>query len=82
MSLTNIQHFSVDWGTFKGEYTIHLKPDAQLFSLLTPRNVPIPLCEKVAQELQRMESLGVISRVTEPTQRCAAMRICPYLCRF
>jgi len=28
--------------TFKGEYTINLKPDAQPFSLFTHRNVPIP----------------------------------------
>ena len=33
-------------GTSKGEYTIKLKPDAQPFSLFTPRNVPIPLREK------------------------------------
>ena len=64
-------------GTFKGEYTINLKPDAQPFSLFTPRNVPIPLREKVTQELQRMESLGVISRVTEPTPWCAAMVVVP-----
>jgi len=64
-------------GTFKGEYTINLKPDAQPFSLFTPRNVPIPLREKVSQELQRMESLGVISKVTEPTPWCAAMVVVP-----
>jgi len=39
-------------GTFKGEYTIKLKPDAQPFSLFTPRNVQIPLWKKVTQELQ------------------------------
>jgi len=47
-------------GTFKGEYTIKLKPDVQPFSLFTPRNAPILLWEKVKQELQRMESIGVI----------------------
>jgi len=30
-------------GTFKGEYTIKLKPVARPFSLFTPRNVPLPL---------------------------------------
>ena len=64
-------------GTFKGEYTINLKPDANPFSLFMPRNVPISLHEKVKQELNRMESLGVISRVTEPTPWCAAMVVAP-----
>ena len=49
-------------GTFKGE-----RPDAKPFRLFTPRNVPLPLCEKVHQEIQRMEKLGVISCVEEPT---------------
>ena len=40
-------------GTFKGEYTINLKSDAQPFSLFTLRNVPIPLREKVKQELYK-----------------------------
>ena len=63
--------------TFKGEYTINLKPDANPFSLFTQRNMPIPLHEKVKQELNRMESLGVISQVTEPTPWCAAMVVVP-----
>ena len=40
------------------------------FSLSTPRNIPLTLRPKVQVELQRMESLGV---VTEPTPWCAAM---------
>ena len=39
--------------------------------------MPIPLRERVTQELQRMKSLGVISRVTEPTPWCAAMVVVP-----
>ena len=64
-------------GTFKGEYVINLKSNAQPFSLFTPRNVPIPLREKVKQELLRMDHLGVILRVTEPTPWCAAMVVVP-----
>ena len=58
-------------GNFKGEYTIKLKPDPKPFSLFTPRNVPLPLREKVRLELKRMEELGVISPVQEPTPWCA-----------
>jgi len=64
-------------GTFAQEYEIKLKPDSQPFSLSTPRNIPIPLRAKVQTELQRMESLGVISRVEEPTPWCAAMVVVP-----
>ena len=64
-------------GTFKGEYTIKLRPDAKPFCLFTPRNVPLPLREKVHKEIQRMEKLGVISPVDEPTQWCAAMVVVP-----
>ena len=64
-------------GTFKGEHTIRLKPDAQPFSLRTPRNVPLPLREEVKKELLRMEQLGVISKVTEPTPWCAGMVVVP-----
>ena len=60
-----------------GEYTIKLKPDAKPFSLFTPRNVPLPLHEKVRLELKRMEELGVISPVQEPTPWCAGMVVVP-----
>ena len=36
--------------------------------LFTPRNVPLPLHEKVQKEIQQMEDLGVICRAEEPTQ--------------
>ena len=64
-------------GTFKGEYTIKLQPNAKPFCLFTPRNVPLPLREKVQKEIQRMEKLGVISRVEEPTKWCAGMVVVP-----
>ena len=65
-------------GTFKGSsYEIQLKPNAKPCALFTPRNVPLPLRKKVQEELTRMESLGVISRVDEPTPWCAGMVVVP-----
>ena len=41
---------------------IKLKEDAKPYALHTPRNVPIPLRGEVLDELNQMESLGVISK--------------------
>ena len=64
-------------GTFPDSYRIMLKSDAQPFALFTPRNVPIPLRKKVEEELARMVSSGVISRVEQPSQWCAGMVVVP-----
>ena len=50
-------------GTMGEAYEIKLKPNAQPHAIYTPRQVPIPYRSKVNEELQRMEALGVISRV-------------------
>ena len=64
-------------GRMTGEYTIRLRDDAKPFVLTTPRRVAVPLQQKVKEELQRMESLGVIERVTQPTDWCAGMVVVP-----
>ena len=64
-------------GNIGEEYVIRLKGDAVPYSLYTPRNVALPLREKVREELNHMETLGVISKVTEPTPWCAGMVIVP-----
>ena len=64
-------------GTLGDAYTIKLTEDAIPYSLCTPRNVAIPLREKVKSELNRMETNGIISRVTEPTSWCARMVVVP-----
>ena len=50
-------------GTLQGDYEIQVEPDAQPFLLGTARNIPLPLCDKVKQELDAMEAQGVISKV-------------------
>ena len=64
-------------GTIGEEYQIKLKDNATPYSLYVPRNNPIPLRLKVEQELNRMERLGVISRVTAPAPWCAGMVVVP-----
>ena len=58
-------------------FKIQLKPGATPFAIFTPRRVPLPLKKKVSEELQRMETMGVISRVDTPTPWCAGMVIAP-----
>lgn len=60
-------------GQLQGEYKIKLKEDALPYALSAPRRVAIPLRAKVKEELDRMEKLGVIARVEEPTEWCAGM---------
>ena len=64
-------------GRLKDNYTIKLRENAEPYALNTPRRVAIPLLPKVKAELERMESMGVISRVTEPTDWCAGMVVVP-----
>ena len=64
-------------GKLEGEYTIELEDDARPFSLSTPRRVAIPLLKSVRQELERMEKLGVIAKVTQPTEWCSGMVVVP-----
>ncbi|CAM1332187.1 Uncharacterised protein r2_g4120 [Pycnogonum litorale] len=50
---------------------IQLIDGAIPYSVSTPRRIPIPLFSKVENELKKMEGLGIISKVTEPTEWCA-----------
>lgn len=64
-------------GTLGEEYHIQLKEDATPYSLYTPRNVPQPLHDKVKEELERMEAMGVILKVDQPTPWCAGIVVVP-----
>jgi len=64
-------------GIMGSEYKIRMKEGATPFAITTPRRVATPLLPKVKAELKRMEELGVISSVEEPTNWCAGMVVVP-----
>jgi len=43
------------------------------YSVHTARRVPIPLMQKVKEELQRLKEAGVVEEIQEPTDWCAPM---------
>ena len=53
-------------GKFPGEFKITLQEDAQPV-VQAPRKYPIQIKEEIRGELGRMETLGVIKKVTDPT---------------
>ena len=73
----HFSHLFQGLGSLGDEYEIHLKEEAKPVSLHTARNIPLPLRSKVQQELKRMESMGVISPVTEPSPWCSGMVVVP-----
>ncbi len=64
-------------GLVRRPYSIKLKPEAVLFSLHAPRRIPLPLLGKVKEEIDRMEKMGVITKIEEPTNWCAGMVVVP-----
>lgn len=52
---------------------IVLRPDAQPYSITTPRRIPFPILPQVEEELKLMQSLGIIEEVKEATDWCAPM---------
>ena len=64
-------------GNLGEPYTIQLKEYATPHAIFSARNIPLPLRSKVQDELTRMESEGIISKVHEPTLWCAGMVAVP-----
>ncbi|XP_063063818.1 uncharacterized protein K02A2.6-like [Engraulis encrasicolus] len=72
-SAGHLQAFG-EHGTLKTDpVRIQLKENAQPYATHTARRVPIPMLQKVKEELERMEGNGIIERVTQPTDWCAPM---------
>ena len=55
-------------GCIKGSgVTTKLTPDTEPYKVVTVRRIPIPLTETVNEELDRMQQIGVIESINEPT---------------
>ena len=76
----------VDMGLVHRVGVIRTEPDfraaysdvfRELGKLKEPYRAPLPLREAVQAELKRMEDMGVISKVTEPTAWCSGIVVIP-----
>ncbi len=45
--------------------------------IYAPHRIPLPLLGKVKEEIDRMEKMGVITKIEEPTNWCAGMVVVP-----
>lgn len=57
-----------DWTWAYSEYELELQQNAMPLALTSPRRVPLPLCNKMKENLNRMQQLDVITPVEEPTK--------------
>ena len=64
-------------GELEGEYETQLTPNTQPFAITSPRRIPLPMKSKIEAEIARMEKLGVIRKVEQPTEWCAGMVTVP-----
>ena len=64
-------------GAMHSKVNIALKDDATPFAQATPRRVAAARKQPLQEELLRMEKLGVISKIEEPTDWCAPCVVVP-----
>ena len=64
-------------GRVHNSYTIRLKADAKPFSISTPRRLPLPMKDKVEEELKSLKEKEIIRQVTTPTDWCAPIVAVP-----
>ncbi len=60
-------------GELKEEYSIKLHPSATPYSVNVARWIPIPLTDKVKEELSKTEKLDIIQKVERPSDWCSWM---------
>ena len=61
-------------GRFPGTFHLTLREDAEPV-VHPPRRLPIHLKDELEQELRRMEDIGVITKVTEPTDWVSSLAV-------
>ena len=59
------------------EYDIKISKDATPYAVHSPCRISLPLHKKVKADLERLQSSGVITPVTEPTPWCAPIVVVP-----
>lgn len=64
-------------GKCENAYTVRLKDDAKPFSIATPRRLPLPMKQKVEDELKSLQEKDIIRPVTTPTDWCAPIVAVP-----
>ena len=64
-------------GKCENAYTVRLKDDAKPFSISTPRRLPLPMKQKVEDELKSLQEKDIIRPVTTPTDWCAPIVAVP-----
>ena len=58
-------------------FSIKLRDDAKPFCVNAPRSIPYAYRDKVRQELDSLQSQGIIEPVTHPSEWCAPIVIAP-----
>ena len=64
-------------GFFGDDVHIELKESGAAYHVNAPRRVSLPLMEPLRRELNRMEKMGVIRKVDEPTDWCHPIVVIP-----
>ena len=64
-------------GKLKLIYRITMEDHGKPFSIAPPRRLPLPVRQKVEEELERIEEEDVIRPVKNPTEWCAPLSVVP-----